>query len=63
MKPTFIRFHLEHNDESEITCLFCGYPRCEQSFPCSGGGRMNIYGVHTECAEKHMAKLTQTKQS
>jgi hypothetical protein len=55
-KPQQLKFWLEHNDDEDITCLFCGLPRCEQSFEAAGGGKRSFYGVHTSCAEKHMDK-------
>jgi hypothetical protein len=60
-KPTYLRFYLEHNEDEEITCLFCTLPRCDQSFTVSGGGKVSIIGVHNSCADKHMAKVTATK--
>jgi len=56
-KPTYLRFHLEPNDDEEITCLFCNGPRCEQATRVSGGNRVTFYGVHNACAEKHMDKI------
>ena len=60
-RPTLIKFYLEPNDDEEITCLFCGHRKCEQSFMAGGGGRKNIYGVHNDCAENHMSKLLPLK--
>ena len=62
IKPTFIRFHLEHNDDEEVTCFFCKLPRCEQFFEVKGNERRWV-GVHSSCAEKHMEKLTNTSTS
>ena len=62
-KPTFLRFHLEHNDEEEMTCFFCDGPKCEQSFKHRAAGGMKMVGVHTSCAEKHQDKLTNTSTS
>jgi hypothetical protein len=52
-KPTLIKFYLEHNDDEEITCIFCSLPKCEQGFFAQGGGKMSFYGTHNSCAEKH----------
>jgi len=62
-KPTFIRFHLEHNDDEEITCFCCSLPRCEQFFEVSGGNVRRWVGVHSTCVDKHMSKLTQTRSA
>ena len=59
-KPTYLRFHLENNDEDEMTCFFCTLPKCEQYFVCAGGGGKKMVGVHTACAEKHQKSLTST---
>jgi hypothetical protein len=61
-KPTFIRFHLEHNDEEEMSCFFCDGPKCEQHFTHRAAGGMKMVAVHTACATQHMDKLTNTKQ-
>jgi hypothetical protein len=63
MKPTFIHFNLGHNDEDEMSCFFCDGPKCEQTFTHRAAGGMKMVGVHNSCAEKHMDRLTQTKQS
>jgi len=60
-KPTFIRFHLEHNDDEEISCFFCTLPKCEQYFEVRGGNQRRWVGTHDSCAEKHMDKMTATK--
>lgn len=62
-KPTYLRFHLDNNDEDEMTCFFCTLPKCEQSFEVIGGGGRKWVGVHTSCAEKHMLKMTNTNAS
>lgn len=62
-RPTYLRFYLEHNDDDEITCVFCGLPRCEQGYLASGGGRKSFYGVHNSCGEKHMDKMKQTPKA
>ena len=61
-RPTYLRLHLESNDDEEITCLFCGLRHCEQATMVKGGGRMSIIGVHTKCAESHMESLSKVKK-
>lgn len=61
-KPTYLRFHLEHNEDAEITCLFCMLNACEQCFTVAGAGRASVIGVHNSCADKHMDKLQAPKE-
>lgn len=61
-RPTFLRFHLENNEDEEITCFFCSVSKCEQFFEVLGNERRWV-GCHTSCAEKHMNRLTKTNNS
>lgn len=58
MKPTLLKFYLENNEDAEITCFFCKGARCEQSFTVRGGNELRIIGVHSECVERHLEKMT-----
>jgi hypothetical protein len=52
-KPTIIKFYPEHNEDEELTCLFCTLPKCEQRIEVRGGGQVRILGIHNDCADKH----------
>jgi len=60
-RPSYIRFHLEPIDDEELSCIFCGLPRCDQGFQAAGGGKRSIYGVHNTCVDRHMDKLLGVK--
>jgi hypothetical protein len=58
MKPTLLKFYLEHNEDEELTCFFCKTNSCEQSFTVGGSGEIRILGVHSKCVDKHLEKQT-----
>lgn len=59
-KPTLLKFYLQHNDDEELTCFFCGLHKCDQFFEARGDGKIQWIGVHSGCVDRHTERQTKT---
>lgn len=52
MSNRTITFQLHPTEDQEITCICCGFRKCDLEFVTLGDGRQTAIGCHIACADK-----------